>query len=118
MSALRKRRIRWLPDASSLDLAGRYALAAITWLIITDWVVEQVSPNSQVFFTLSALKGSVFIVGTAVALYYFARQFRLKLQRYQESLQREDERLRALVENVSDAITVVDGKGIIQYESP
>jgi PAS domain S-box-containing protein len=43
---------------------------------------------------------------------------RLEVQRHQEELRRSEQRFRALVQNSSDVITVIDAEGTIRYVSP
>jgi PAS domain S-box-containing protein len=47
-----------------------------------------------------------------------AQESALEVQRHQEELRQSEERFRALVQNSSDIITVIDAEGTIRYVSP
>src|SRR5690242_11383029 len=55
---------------AALRLAGIYCLIGILWILFSDQIAQIVSPTPGIFLFIESVKGWLFVIATAVGLYY------------------------------------------------
>lgn len=85
-------------------IAGLYAVAGLLWIWLSDWALNGFSGGVDPRFLAGAIKGTGFVLATALLLYWLIRR-EVAAVRQSESL------LRAVVDGTTDAVFVKDRDG-------
>ncbi len=100
---------------SAARLALGYGLVGILWILFSSHVVSILAPNAQIQTVLEEIKGWLFILATALGLYYVVYRMLKKvhdldtrISRQSEEHQLELERYRLLLEASGDSIVLLD----------
>jgi PAS domain S-box-containing protein len=89
-----------------------YALVGGLWILFSDAVLSILAEDPKIFLRLETVKGWIFIGVTASMLYLLIRRDISLVWRSEDALRRSEERLRLLVENITDyEIFMVDPDG-------
>lgn len=62
------------PGHVPLRIAIRYVLFGLLWIWLSDWALNVLGFAANYAFLASAMKGTVFVVVTAVLLYWLVRR--------------------------------------------
>lgn len=95
-------------------IAFCYTVVGLAWIFFSDRLAAALFPQSlDDFLRISTLKGSCFVLGTALLLYgllcWYGRMCRHKDQALRES----EERYRLVVQSAPEAILVFDGERVV-----
>jgi signal transduction histidine kinase len=98
---------RWrLPTGGAAAVALVYLVVGLTWIAFSDRVVAALFPSPDVLARVQTVKGTFFVVATAVLLFFFVR----RTERRVSDLAAE---LRATVDGMADGVFLVDERGYI-----
>lgn len=101
---------RRIPLTISLLYAGIGGL----WILLSDAVLAGLVTDPAVFARIEIIKGWIFIGLTACLLYLLIRRSVARLEHSEASLRQSEERLRLLVERVTDyEIFMLDANGVV-----
>ncbi len=101
-----------------LRTALLYLLFAIAWIVATDLLAIRLAEDPIHLSHLEMIKGALFSAGSAGVVWWLARRLQEGLLRSRERLERSERQYRDLVNNVSDAVTTLDGEGRILFQNP
>ncbi|HEU4383332.1 MAG TPA: PAS domain-containing sensor histidine kinase [Anaeromyxobacteraceae bacterium] len=87
-----------------LRIAALYAIVGAIWIVFSDRVLAALVQDATLQLRLQTVKGWFFVLTTAGLLY-------LLVTRLVAELRQRDERIRATVESMPDAVLVVDAEG-------
>src|SRR5215475_3853772 len=111
-----KKRLPFI-ERAALRIAGLYFLIGIIWVVISNNVVEAISRTQNVFMFILLYRGWVFILVTAIALYFLisrmvSRVHRLDVELSQRNLDHQLEmgHYRLLLEASQDNIFLFDAQ--------
>jgi len=86
-----------------LRIAALYAVLGATWILFSDRLLEALVPAGPLQQQLQTAKGWFFVLATAALLH-------LLVARLVAHLRRRDERIRATIDSMPDAVLVVDAQ--------
>ncbi len=89
-----------------LRIAALYAVLGAMWILFSDRVLEVLVPEGPLQRELQTVKGWFFVLATAALL-------NVLMTRLATELRQRDERIRATIESMPDAVLVVDARGRI-----
>lgn len=82
-------------NRATIQITAIYALFALAWIYLSDYVLFGLAGSSARLTELSTLKGAVFVAVTSALLYFLIRKLLLRLQRA-ETARREHQQLQAI----------------------
>lgn len=101
-----------------LRIAALYALFGVTWILLSDWAVEQALSDRAWIARAQTYKGIAF-VALGTLLVHLLLRGDLKRERAARALQQETEiRYRRLFDNSPDAILLTDTQGTVYAANP
>ncbi|RCX26374.1 PAS domain S-box protein [Thioalbus denitrificans] len=106
------------PRLTPLNIALGYGLLAALWIFISDGLILELADGTAHLHRLQTLKGWAFVGVTAILLFLVINRLQRQLVRSRRELAASEAHYRNLVENVSDAVAVLDARGIIHYQNP
>ncbi len=81
--------IKTLPELlTPLRISLLYALFGSLWIFGSDVLLSGIVPDLQVFIRLASVKGTVFVIGSALLIYLLISRFTRRLARSEELLSR------------------------------
>ncbi len=86
-----------------LRIAALYAVLGAMWFLLSDRVLEALVPEGPLQHRLQTAKGWFFVLATAALLHLLVR-------RLVAELRRGDERIRATIDSMPDAVLVIDAQ--------
>ncbi|MDD3448107.1 MAG: PAS domain S-box protein, partial [Gammaproteobacteria bacterium] len=101
-----------------LNIAIGYGLLAALWILFSDRLVLQLAGSAEQLHRMQTIKGWAFVGVTAILLFLVVNGLRNQLIRSRRELAASEAHYRSLVENVSDAVAVLDAAGTIRYQNP
>lgn len=105
------------PRLAAAKIAGLYLVVGLLWILLSDYFLYFLVPDSREITELQNYKGWFFIGITAVTLYvYNARQLKL-IKEAQEDLSASEERFRKLTDVSPDAILVEQNGSLVYANS-
>lgn len=106
----------------SLKVATRitliYLAVGILWILTSDLLLGWFLGTPVPFSRVQTAKGCVFILATGWMLYALILSSTKRRERVEEEMRRGEERFRAMIENASDMVAIIDQAGVVKYVSP
>ena len=103
---------------AALKIAGAFLVLAVLWITLSDRLVAALATDPALVTRLQTYKGLAFVALSAGLIYALVlRELRTRRAADVRAL-RDDERFRALIENIQDTVTVLDADGRVRYTSP
>jgi len=103
---------------STIRIVLLYAVFGFLWIAVSDRVIEVLITDPHRLTDLQTYKGFLFVITSAVIIYFAARRELLARERAEEALVEGNERIIAITESSLDAIVLVDEEGMITYLNP
>ena len=99
---------------SAFRIVLYYLVFGISWIAISDWVLEQLVQDPHRLSTLQTYKGWAFVLASALLVYFtIQRELRAGL-RTDQALRESEEKYHSLIETANDAVFIIDADtGII-----
>jgi PAS domain S-box-containing protein len=98
---------RWrIPAGGAAAVAGVYLAVGLVWIAFSDRLAVALSPSPEVLARVQTLKGTFFVLATAVLVFALVR----RSERRVSGLAAE---LRATVDGMADAVFLVDERHVI-----
>jgi PAS domain S-box-containing protein len=94
------------PSFSALKIALIYFVISIIWIIASDQLLSLTAGNLQLFTTLAMFKGSLFVVVTAVLIYFLVYRNLVSIKRSGEDLTKSEKKFREIFNKANDMISV------------
>jgi PAS domain S-box-containing protein len=93
-----------------------YAVIATLWIAFSDKILAQLAQDAEQLTRLQTYKGSVFVLATAILLFFLVRMSQRTLNASMNRLRSSEERLRATLENTPHvAVQWFDREGRVLY---
>ena len=83
------KRPRILLPLSALRLTGLYLVFGILWITISDWIVEELAYLPTTTTQLQTIKGSLFVIGSALLIFTLTRVRETQTQAVEAELERQ-----------------------------
>ncbi|SHI17414.1 sensor domain-containing protein [Desulfosporosinus lacus] len=99
-----------------LRIAILYGLTSWIWILFSDGLIALIISNQQELLKFSTLKGGLFVLVTAILLYFLIQSGYSSLQKSEQALKKEWaalERYRLLADEVQDIIIFISPEGQI-----
>ena len=93
---------------SPLVIAFIYLLVSVIWILFSDRVVELIVAEPASISSLQTLKGLGFVAATAALLFALIRTSQNRLRRSNEQLEHAREKLRLMLDSLSQGVIVAD----------
>ncbi len=93
-------------NLSALKIAGIYLLVGSLWILFSDQAAAALAPNPETLTTLSTIKGWVYVIVTALLLYWLVRGEIRAQEQNAEQLRLSEERFRTLIDDAPVAIAL------------
>ena len=110
------------PPSNTRHEAGKivmiYAFFGCIWIFFSDSLLAWQVQDSADLTQIAILKGSAFIVCTALLLFFLIVRLQDRIQRSSAALVESEERFRFLVKNSSDSLVILGADGKQRYISP
>lgn len=90
----------------ALKIALAYAVVSVIWIIGSDTALYYLSPDDKSAEVIGIIKGCAFVAVTAAILWWVVRRMLIRLGASEKELRASEERLRAVLNGVGDAIFV------------
>ncbi len=110
---------------AALKTALFYLLFGGLWIVLSDRILAVLTDSPHSLSSLQTIKGWFFICITSLLLYFYVKRlFSQKeqsikdLEKIKQELQKSEEKYRLLIENQTDLVVKVDGKGNYVFISP
>jgi len=94
------------PGYSALKIALIYFVISIIWIIASDQLLSLTVGNHQLFTTLAMFKGSLFVVVTAVLIYFLVYRNLVSIKSSGEDLTKSEKKFREIFNKANDMISV------------
>nr|WP_054858873.1 histidine kinase dimerization/phosphoacceptor domain -containing protein [Methanobacterium formicicum] len=94
------------PGYSALKIALIYFVISIIWIIASDQLLNLTVGNRQLFTTLAMFKGSLFVVVTAVLIYFLVYRNLVSIKSSGEDLTKSEKKFREIFNKANDMISV------------
>lgn len=111
-----------LHKRSSIKIVAVYALFGFCWIYGSDSLLGWIVHDPGIIVKIAVIKGSLFIVCTAVLLYglinRFARQILSERTQYERELHASVSFNQSIIDSSTDCIKLLDLEGRIQFMSP
>ena len=104
--------------AGALRIAALYVVVSAAWILLSDRLLGVLAPDPGTRIWLQSLKGTLFVVASGILIYYMVRRALEAVARVEGVHQQREQWFQALIENISDAVTVLDRDGRVVYVSP
>lgn len=101
-----------------LRIALTYAVVALLWILFSDQLIILFVQDPVVLTRLQTIKGFLFVIATALALYVVVRSNVAEIQQSKRVLEISETKYRNLVESINDWVWEVDENGVYTYSSP
>jgi PAS domain S-box-containing protein len=101
-----------------LKIVGVYIFLGILWIYLSDTILGWNVHDLDLMTRIAIFKGILFIVLTAILLYYLIARHDVKVKMTEEQLKESEEWLRYVLENVQDAVWSADLSGRFKFLSP
>ena len=95
-----------------------YLLLGILWIVFSDLFINQLIENDQLLATVQSLKGSFYVIITAIILFIYTNQHIKKLDSAKKRLRETGERYKALYEDAPLAFQSLDINGFFIDVNP
>jgi len=99
---------------AAMRIAGLYVAVSLLYIVTSDWIVAAVAPSQVRNALFQTIKGSGFVLATGVMLWFLIRRNMREMERLNDSLARQGERLRILLDDAPVPICVVR-RGVLEY---
>lgn len=91
-----------------------YLMFGIGWIAVSDRLLEQLVQDPHRLSTLQTYKGWVFVLASALLVYFTIRRELQASLRTDQALRESEEKYHSLIETANDAVFIIDaGTGII-----
>ena len=98
--------IRKLPFEYRITLI--YLLVGLGWIFFSDILLERLISNTSAFRLFQSLKGSIYVLATALLLFFLVRNNVRKENRSRQKLQESELRYRSVFHNSKSVMLLVD----------
>ncbi len=103
---------------TSLRIAGIYALMSVTWIMLSDRLVESIAPTAVALAWLQSVKGLAFVLLTAVVIGLLVYRQAARAEAARERLREREAYFRNLFESAPTAYQSLDADGRILDVNP
>jgi two-component system, cell cycle sensor histidine kinase and response regulator CckA len=101
-----------------LRIVGAYIFFGTLWIYLSDTILGWIIHDRALMTQIAVFKGTLFIVLTAILLYYLISRHVLKFIMTEDQLKESEERFRYVLENVQVAVWSADQSGQFNFLSP
>jgi PAS domain S-box-containing protein len=101
-----------------LKVALYYALAAGTWILLSDWILEFIAGDADQLTPLQTAKGWIFVLVSALLLYVLVRHYLQGVRRREALLRESEERFRSVFLTAAAGMVLMRPDGSIFQANP
>ncbi|HEY7746524.1 MAG TPA: PAS domain S-box protein [Desulfuromonadales bacterium] len=101
-----------------LKVALYYALAAGTWILLSDRILEFIVRDANQLTRLQTAKGGLFVLVSALFLYILARKYLRVVHRREALLMESEERFRSVFQTAAAGMVIMHPDGRIFQANP
>ena len=94
------------PRFNAFKIALIYFLVSIVWIVASDQLLAMTVANSQLFTTLAMFKGSLFVIITAILIYFLVYRNLLSIKHSEKELKESEKKFREIFNKANDMISV------------
>lgn len=94
------------PRFNAFKIALIYFLVSIIWIVASDQLLALNVANSQLFTTLAMFKGSLFVIFTAILIYFLVYRNLVSIKRSEGDLMESEKKFREIFNKANDMISV------------
>ena len=94
-----------------LKIVGAYIFFGTLWIYLSDTILGRIVHDLDLMTSIVIFKGVLFIVLTAILLYYLIARHDLKFKVTEEQLKESEERYRGILEDMEESYYEVDLEG-------
>ncbi|CDG64431.1 hypothetical protein MBMB1_0321 [Methanobacterium sp. MB1] len=94
------------PSFSAFKIALIYFIISVLWIVASDQLLNFTVINRQLFITLAIFKGSLFVVFSAVLIYFLVFRNLVSIKRSGEELIKSENKFREIFNKANDMISM------------
>jgi len=99
----------------ALKISAIYAVFGLLWILFSDHLLVLLVPDAELLTTIQSIKGSLYVILTALLIFFLVRTFVGKSQLLKQQLNDDSAVFRDFIEETNDLVTRVDGNGCLTY---
>jgi len=101
------------PRFNAFRISLIYFIVSIIWIVASDQILVMTIANNQLFTTIAIFKGSLFVIGTSILIYFLVYRNLVSIKRSEEDLTESEKKFREIFNKANDMISVnrVDADG-------
>ncbi|BDZ67757.1 sensor histidine kinase [Methanobacterium ferruginis] len=103
---MKKTRKQINPRYSAFKIALIYFLISLIWIVTSDQLLMGFVNDSQLLTTIAIFKGSLFIIVSAILIYYLIYRNLVSIKRSGEDLKRSEKKFREIFNSANDMISL------------
>lgn len=94
------------PRFNAFKIVLIYFIVSIVWIVASDQLLAMNVANSQVFTTLAIFKGSLFVIGTAILIYFLVYRNLVSIKHSERDLKESEKKFREIFNKANDMISL------------